>query len=124
MIPSRQQAAQGPYGPLLTAGLYPTGPAAAAPVAASTAPQSGGSMAPVPAAPVSAANPGGPAPVSVGSLDMDGDSGGESAPSVESPDQTFGGLMGALGTAASIGFGGPMGFAEIGRASCRERVLR
>jgi len=111
MIPSRQQAAQGPYGPLLTAGLYPTGQASGAPVAASTAAPVASAPGAMPAAsPAPAAAPAS-SPLSVGSMSMDGDSGGVSAPSTPSPDQSFGGLMGALGTAASIGFGGPMGFA-------------
>lgn len=107
MIPSRFQTQQGPYGPLLTAGLYPAPAPAAA--AAPTAPAQG---AVTPAAtPAAAAPQSAPAPVSSGSVaQSDGGSASTNDPPGQvSPDQTFGGFMGALGSAASIGFGGPLG---------------
>ncbi len=113
MIPSRFQAQQGPYGPLLTAGLYPVPSGAPAPAATPSAVSGGGVAAPQAAAPSTApqAAPAAqaPAPLSNGSV-VQGDGGdNESAPSTPSPDQTFGGLATALGAAASIGFGGPLG---------------
>lgn len=112
MTPSRFQTQQGPYGPLLTAGLYPM--PQAAPAASPTAPVSGGGVSATPMTPApSAAPPASSAAatprLSVGSQ-MQGDGGdNESAPSTPSPDQSLSGLAGALGAAGSIAFGGPLG---------------
>ncbi len=107
MIPSRQQAALGPYGPLLSAGLYPTPPVQRPAMAAPGAPQAPSTPSAPSAAPMQPAPaPQAPAPAqdAAPGVQFGGsyDGGDKGEPS---QDRGFAQEIGNFGTIGAIGGG-------------------